>query len=100
MMLMKQGIQLAIEAAHISNPLVDWSQKWCITLPFNKRPTKEQMIEAVRHYLTDEDFITDIAIRLMNVVKELDVPEVDDSLHGKEGSIFCDKILFFEVVDD
>ncbi len=68
-----------------------------ITLLFNRQPTKEQIVEATRHYLSDQGYAIKIGIEFMNMVKNSSAPKENDVEENDYGVIFNNTTLFFEV---
>ena len=64
-------ITLSIQLTPNSDPII-------INLFFTKQPTKNQVIEATRFFLTDQEFLNDVALSFMHLVKNTELPTEND----------------------
>jgi len=73
-----------------------------IGLMFDNPPSREQLIEATRHYLTDQDYPNSVALAMMKAVKETVHPDAECNYASSDVAkpfvqIFYDKIVFFKI---
>lgn len=69
---------------------------------FSKQPTDKQLVEAMRHALSDRSIGGQVALSFMAAVKNLGVPEKNNYKENDDGTeiIYNNTTLYFEVVDD
>lgn len=91
-MIMKELIQITLRL----DVLVQFSSPFVIDLYFTKQPTKEELIEATRHFLTDQNYSKGVGIPYMEMVQNCEVPNKDDMTENDHGVIFNSTTLIFE----
>lgn len=73
-----------------------------IELVFTFPPTQQQVIEATRHVLTDEEIVDELALCFMQAVKEIPLPQRHNfskgEINGKVVSVWNLPLLFFKPI--
>lgn len=68
-----------------------------VDLLFDKVPTREQLVEATRHYITDQGILSPIGLKFMEIVKDGDTDlKVGRIIHCRDGLIYVDSTLMFD----
>lgn len=91
-MLMKSIVQITLRL----DTIMGFNKPVTIDLFFTETPTKEQLVEATRHFLTDQEYTSVIALNFMKMVKEGKVPLRNDYTENNLGIIFNTPTLMFE----
>ena len=73
-----------------------------VELVFTFPPTQQIAIEAMRHFLTDQEFLDGVALHFMQAIQEIPLPRRQDfnekEINGKTTSVWNLPLLFFQSI--
>jgi len=70
-----------------------------IDLVFDKQPTHEQLIEATQFYLTDQEYPQDGALKLLEIVKQAEVPEINNMVSVGNARLYSSTDIIFKITE-
>ena len=98
MMLMKEIVEIEVMLMNVNYNYLSGSNR-SEKMFFSRQPTDEQLIEAMRHTLSDRQVSSQVALSFMAAVKKLGVPEKNDYKEDANGEMIIhnNTTLYFDI---